>query len=201
MQSIIFRSIRFNLIKRQHSSLPKLIEKVKEYSVSNRYSEALEKFVKSEKILYNTILDIQKVRLRKLDRITRKKEKKRLIEEKLQVEELPVVLNQLSDIQVEFNNPRNEAEEAREYKRRYQKTVLPYSRFLKMEISSPLIEESMTELEKLSPKKQIPKNWLQDYELYNEAEEEIDTYGTPDARTNISNIPCYGCGALLHCKE
>lgn len=49
-------------------------------------------------------------------------------------------------------------------------------------------------------------NWMEDYENYDERKnEEISNleinYGTPDPKSRISNIPCGGCGALLHCKD
>jgi len=50
-------------------------------------------------------------------------------------------------------------------------------------------------------------NWMSDYECYDESEDgcenhrpwELD-YGTPDASVPISDVPCGGCGALLHCQ-
>lgn len=51
-------------------------------------------------------------------------------------------------------------------------------------------------------------NWMSGYEIYDETEEN-DTirddsdsinYGTPDPSCAVSDTPCGGCGALLHCK-
>ncbi|GJQ75776.1 hypothetical protein Trydic_g17847 [Trypoxylus dichotomus] len=51
---------------------------------------------------------------------------------------------------------------------------------------------------------------MQDYENYDEnnVEKEAEqvnswqiNYGTPDPKSTISNVPCGGCGALLHCKD
>lgn len=51
------------------------------------------------------------------------------------------------------------------------------------------------------------KNWMTDYENYDDSIIEEDerkiwelNYGTPDPKSSVSNIPCGGCGALLHCK-
>ncbi|XP_050099466.1 nitric oxide-associated protein 1 [Anopheles aquasalis] len=48
-------------------------------------------------------------------------------------------------------------------------------------------------------------SWMSDYEYYDEAEQEGDErvsfYGTPDPHTAASQIPCGGCGALLHCID
>lgn len=49
-------------------------------------------------------------------------------------------------------------------------------------------------------------NWMTDYENYEETEVEQENnwkinYGTPDPNSNISNVPCGGCGAQLHCKD
>lgn len=90
-----------------------------------------------------------------------------------------------------------------EYKKRFQKTVLPFSRFLRVPKDETAIDEEIKEVQVATIiKRQIPKNWLQDYEFYDESEEELQSeYGTPDALHPVTNVPCYGCGALLHCKE
>lgn len=203
MQSLIVRNLRFNLVRRYHGSpTEELTYKIKKDFISNRYSEALENFLKSGRILANSVLDIQQVRLRKLDRITTKKEKRQAKLADSEVESLPTCLNQLCDFRVDLQED-NIREVEREIKRRYQKTVLPYSRFLKIENTSSTTEtdDYEEETEEVTEKRVVPKNWLQDYELYDEAEDEIDLYGTPDRIHPISNVPCYGCGALMHCKE
>lgn len=207
MQSIILRNLKFNFLKRYASSLPEILTaKIKRDSVSRKYSEQLEKFVKSGKIISNSVLDIQEVRLRKLDIITSKKERKRARIEKNKVEQLPLALSQLCDVHVNYQSINDEDEVQRERKRFYQKTVFPYSRFLKVEnvdnSNAEIAENFELDLVPKKGKSLVPNNWLKDYELYNEAEEELmDVYGTPDRNHPISNIPCHGCGALLHCKE
>lgn len=50
---------------------------------------------------------------------------------------------------------------------------------------------------------------MSDYECYEERDLEDENsipswtseYGTPDPSINVSNIPCGGCGALLHCQN
>lgn len=203
MQSLIVRNLRFNLVRRYHGSpTEELTYKIKKDFISNRYSEALENFLKSGRILANSVLDIQQVRIRKLDRITTKKEKRQAKRAESEVESLPTCLNQLCDFRVDLQED-NIREVEREIKRRYQKTVLPYSRFLKIENTSSTTEtdDYEEETEEVTEKRVVPKNWLQDYELYDEAEDEMDLYGTPDRIHPISNVPCYGCGALMHCKE
>lgn len=52
-----------------------------------------------------------------------------------------------------------------------------------------------------------PAKWMQDYETYDESnnsetDDDISAdveFGTPDPSVPISKIPCYGCGAMLHC--
>ncbi|KAF5298147.1 hypothetical protein FQA39_LY02571 [Lamprigera yunnana] len=50
--------------------------------------------------------------------------------------------------------------------------------------------------------------WMVDYENYEDDETQLDcksewriNYGTPDAESEVSYVPCGGCGALLHCKD
>lgn len=61
-------------------------------------------------------------------------------------------------------------------------------------------EQSGEDIEK------VPANWMSDYEVYSE---ELDTgetdswkmnYGTPNPNLAVSQVPCGGCGSLLHCK-
>lgn len=199
MQSLIIRNLRFNLVRRYSGSPTQdLTYKIKKDFISTRYAEALENFIKSGRIISNSILDIQQVRLRKLDRITTKKERKQAKLADANVESLPAVLKQLCDFRVDIQED-NYKEVERDISRRYQKTVFPYSRYLKIENTSN--EETEDYAEEVTEKRVIPKNWLQDYELYNEAQDEVDFYGTPDRLYPISNVPCYGCGALLHCKK
>ncbi|XP_011494780.1 PREDICTED: nitric oxide-associated protein 1 [Ceratosolen solmsi marchali] len=50
----------------------------------------------------------------------------------------------------------------------------------------------------------VSKNWMTDYEFYDDIlEEDLGDviYGTPDVDTEVSSIPCGGCGSLLHCKD
>lgn len=50
----------------------------------------------------------------------------------------------------------------------------------------------------------VPPNWMVDVEEYDDTLEYdtwLDNYGTPDPNSNISSVPCGGCGALLHCKD
>ena len=50
------------------------------------------------------------------------------------------------------------------------------------------------------------KQWLSDYEEYDEAlPNTVNSswtyeYGTPDPESQISKVPCGGCGALFHCQ-
>lgn len=50
-------------------------------------------------------------------------------------------------------------------------------------------------------------NWMSDYECYDESEDGLGNhrswelnYGTSDASVPISDVPCGGCGAALHCQ-
>ncbi|XP_076640449.1 nitric oxide-associated protein 1 [Colletes latitarsis] len=53
----------------------------------------------------------------------------------------------------------------------------------------------------------VPSTWMSDYEQYDEQYEVSgDTdwyknYGTPDPSSQVTSVPCGGCGALLHCKD
>lgn len=196
----IAKSFQSSLVKRRFKPVVEVLQdKINKNYVSQRYAEALERF--DGRILFNSVLDIQKVRLRKLDAIVGKRERKRIKKENVVVEPLPMVLNQLYDNAVSYLDEDKRDIEI-EYKKRYQKTVMPFSRFLKVNKEDIPADEVTTEVQVKPIKREIPKNWLKDYELYDESEEELSSqYGTPDIYYPVTNVPCHGCGALLHCKE
>ncbi|XP_035730961.1 nitric oxide-associated protein 1-like [Vespa mandarinia] len=49
----------------------------------------------------------------------------------------------------------------------------------------------------------VAHKWMDDYEQYDDMQENSSDwlYGSPNENTQISSIPCGGCGALLHCKD
>ncbi|XP_043797874.1 nitric oxide-associated protein 1 isoform X3 [Apis laboriosa] len=50
----------------------------------------------------------------------------------------------------------------------------------------------------------IPSTWMTDYEHFDDTllnECWYNYYGTPNPNSEVSSIPCGGCGALLHCKD
>lgn len=166
-----------------------------ESKVSDKYKNAFSQF--QDKIYFNSHLEAQKVRLgyrrnRIIDDLVKKLEKE---ESRAQskVKPLPLVLNQLCDNAVDkLEGPKYKIEEPA----KQNITDLPFSRNLKVE----KINDNEQKNKRENPK--VPLNWMQDYELYDETEDEIEsTYGTPNPDIPVSEVPCGGCGALLHCKE
>ncbi|XP_011698761.1 PREDICTED: nitric oxide-associated protein 1 [Wasmannia auropunctata] len=54
------------------------------------------------------------------------------------------------------------------------------------------------------PISNVPPNWMVDVEQYDDSSQSntwLSNYGTPDPNSNVSSVPCGGCGALLHCKD
>lgn len=69
-------------------------------------------------------------------------------------------------------------------------------------------QESQAKWKEVDPK--IPSDWMTDYDLYDETRENQPKdpqdpwqmkYGTSEPDSEITNIPCGGCGALLHCRD
>lgn len=180
------RTFAFNFIRRyQKPSLKEFAAKIQENNVSSKYANALEKF--EGKILFNSVLEVQNVRIRNFDRLMGHKVRREREILQRQIKPLPLVLNQLCDGAVsKLENPDdNETEDTNVQD-------LPYSRFLRVEKA----EDSEASQDR------VPKDWLKDYELYDESEDDIEsTYGTPDVSVPVSDIPCGGCGALIHCKD
>lgn len=73
--------------------------------------------------------------------------------------------------------------------------------------SSELSRSSWNQLPETVMCNSSVSNWMSDYECYDESEDGYENhrpwelnYGTPDASVPISDVPCGGCGALLHCQ-
>lgn len=77
------------------------------------------------------------------------------------------------------------------------------------ETSSDVASQASEEVRRRFETPTAIKKWMLDYDNYDDSlvEEEVDenncsiNYGTPDPSLAISNVPCGGCGALLHCKD
>lgn len=195
---LLLKNLRPLIVRNYHrKTAAVLAAEINRNNVSSKYSEALEKF--KDRILFNSLLEVQKIKIRKLDELTSSLVKRKLKQEDtLGVIPLPVVLNQLCD-----ENPTQKEDlvdlDVKKPLKKEEFTVasLPYSRFLK--VPSSELEEPA---EIVGDKKVIQNNWLKDYELYDEAEDELQSeYGTPDPNFPVTDVPCGGCGALLHCKE
>ena len=195
---LLLRNLRPFLVRNYHlKSAAPLAAEINRDNVNSKYSEPLEKF--KDRILFNSLLEVQKIKIRRLDELTSSLVKRRLKQEDtLGVVPLPVVLNQLCEEKSKKQIDTEELDVKKQHKQvEFTVSSLPYSRFLKLP-SSELEEPE----EVVDDKKVVPNNWLKDYELYDEAEDELQSeYGTPDPNFPVTNVPCGGCGALLHCKE
>lgn len=177
----IVNNISLNIVRKYCRPLKALEDQINRNNINPKYATALEKF--EGKILFNSVLEVQNVRIKKLDVLRSKHAKRQLAQGDIKT--LPLVLNQLCEAgptaieeNVEESTPQ----------------VLPFARFLRVEKD----EEGILE----AKKERTPKDWLHDYELYDEKDDEIQsTYGTPNPNIPVSKTPCSGCGALLHCKE
>lgn len=187
---LVARNLSLKVIRNLYQpSISDLVTKINANHISAKYEQALQKF--EGRILFNSILEIQTVRFKKYDQIVERKERKTRAILQRQIKPLPLVLNQLCEGAV--SNLEQQDESDTEQLKRVQD--LPYSRYMKV------LQNNDEEI-KVNEDERVPKNWLKDYELYDESEEEIEsTYGTPDQNVPVSDVPCSGCGALLHCKE
>ncbi|XP_052863767.1 nitric oxide-associated protein 1 [Anopheles cruzii] len=119
-------------------------------------------------------------------------QEKKLAKEAAQLKPFPVALKQLSS---ESFNDREEAQDTEtSHESNFPSTYhMPYERLsLKISKSDASHEADLS-----------TGAWLSDYEYYDEdqQDEEVSFYGTPDPEEPVSQIPCGGCGALLHCIE
>lgn len=161
------------------------------------------------KIKYNCILAKSKEKLswgrtQSLKKLRHKTEQER---RKLTVD-TPYALKYLDE---------NFAEDSRDSKEDINKIVFPFQKSR----SELLKESNETELSKFYSNRSIDfkkyrteaipitKNWMENYEAFDGDEMTQDlerkklllNYGTPDNSIPISNVPCGGCGSLLHCQD
>lgn len=123
-----------------------------------------------------------------------------MIEKKLKqvenVEPLPIVLNQLCENAVDELDLDNYGKKATKVVDRYINTDLPFKRLQTVQ------QETRANSVDAEIKEKLPTNWLQDYELYDEEDDELHSvYGSPNPKIPVSKVPCYGCGSYLHCKD
>lgn len=187
------RNIRFSQFRRaSHLTAEYLQNKIDENTINPRFSKAMEKF--ADKLLFNSVLEVQSVRMRKLDEIIDKRERWKQAQINKHVQTLPLALSHLcAPAKIEEEEIKNieddsDLEDAPEIE-----SSLPYARFLNVNSSTDNNPDS---------DERVPSNWMQDYEYYNEADHEMRTInGTANPAIPVSDVPCGGCGALLHCKD
>ncbi|EFA10248.1 nitric oxide-associated protein 1 [Tribolium castaneum] len=162
------------------------------------------------KLIYNSVVE------RKVLKIERQqKAKRRQTEES--VEPLPVSLKYvLDDIEVKSDDlPENRDNNNTKI------INFPYNRAFSVEdvtVEEPtdrkpldVASEANEEVRRRHEMQKEMSNWMADYDNYDDSsldqETDLDVseykinYGTPDPSIAISNVPCGGCGALLHCKD
>lgn len=183
----------------------------------------------SSKIIFNTVLEFSKLngnwKRRKILKDKQEKLKVAKINEKDPVKDIPVALKYLTDApeihetngdEVE-TSPENEivclpysieteldtAVSSRVTDNENKGVDLPYQQMLK---SSELSSSRWTQLPTRMSDTSV-SNWMSDYECYDESEDVLENprswelnYGTPDMNVPLSDVPCGGCGAVLHCQ-
>lgn len=139
----------------------------------------------------------------------------------LNEEPLPFCLKYITDVQSNESNTNNAGDKTVQTEST-QETHFPFksvtdtvteSNIKNDEVAERIFEDRTVELEAEVRFRQETctdekvMNWMVDYENYDDSvtEEVSDNswkynYGTPDPKSQISNVPCGGCGALLHCK-
>ncbi|KFB52198.1 hypothetical protein ZHAS_00020305 [Anopheles sinensis] len=114
------------------------------------------------------------------------------------VQPFPVVLKQIEGDQ--FNMIDTGEVDPNEAKRQLDASTTIYQMpFRRAGMAVP----KSTDMEEEHDKKLTTGAWMSDYEYYDEDEQSdaASFYGTPDPKEPSSQIPCGGCGALLHCIE
>lgn len=206
--------VKYNKILYYSVSIPNNEPKV-DNDKKDELSELIDKY--EEKIIYSSAIEDQKLKLgytkNKIfeNKLVKKIQKEVLIRNC--IEPLPVSLKYLNK-KLESNNFNEEIIENVEHEE--QVTQFPFDTVDKFEENNnnnPHLREEFVERsikdEILARKAELDKegksNWMTDYEYYDDSVVEDQNswqinYGTPNPKSSVSNVPCGGCGALLHCK-
>ncbi|XP_046987580.1 nitric oxide-associated protein 1 [Schistocerca americana] len=172
-----------------------------------------ENFVLGEirsKIIYNSVLH----RLEWENRLAGFKKKRKTLNRGESYHCSPVALKYVEDI------ADSETEEQPEAVFKDEKVDFPYRTYSEFGSSSLhssrnnsgengtgkiMVSEFTTEpVPKEQTSEHYIKSWMNDYECYDGDDIEPPwelNYGTPDTNIPVSNTPCGGCGALLHCRD
>ncbi|XP_044743956.1 nitric oxide-associated protein 1 [Chrysoperla carnea] len=200
----------FTCVKLQSNT--KLEEKyLQQIKISTELDKLLDKV--ENKISYNTIIDRKKFshsyRKHKIIENILSKQENELTFQLKHLTPLPASLKYYMD-----NNDSKLKEEVVNNKEIPEPNVTKFPYDLKQsttnfEITSNDLKVEKDEISEQSDEhiEKVPANWMSDYELYSE---ELDTgetdswkmnYGTPNPNLAVSQVPCGGCGSLLHCKD
>lgn len=190
----------------------------KPVELDSKLLELLEKHEK--KILYNTVIDEER---RKLGlKFRRKLSIAETIEAQnwaaSQIDDVAISLKYISDdLDVSKLCEKKEKQPVRE---KYYRTHFPFEGSVtvdddggeeekqvgkSVDVAEDLLREVRVRQE--GYKSTNCNQWMTDYENFDDNLQSDDynynwkvNYGTPDPQVPVSNVPCHGCGALLHCQ-
>ncbi|KAK4875888.1 hypothetical protein RN001_012310 [Aquatica leii] len=184
----------------------------------NQVKSEFEKLVDThiDKIVFNSNLLKSNPKFDFKKRLELKKIQKTLANEFKNIEPLPSVLKYLITNEEEIPNTKPISSSDNE--KIEEKTHFPFANTTAIPIATTQINEPPQEKDiadsaelEIIQRQQVyadHNNWMLDYENYEGEREDNDdatqwkiNYGTPDPNSRVSNIPCGGCGALLHCKD
>ncbi|CAG9836591.1 unnamed protein product [Diabrotica balteata] len=168
-----------------------------------------EKSSNKDKLLFNSVLNAKQ---NKLGFFKARRQYIQQLELKSKIQPLPLSLKFLSeDLLTEKDTLKVEEQQINESNKNVQ---FPYSSF-----STPVSEfkgenkdlefpqDSPETIDKeVRAKNNDLRTWMNAYDnlerdIVEDSENGTINYGTPDPKSIISDVPCGGCGALLHCKD
>lgn len=178
----------------------------------NKVSDLIDKY--EDKIIYSSVIEAQKFKLgyrknRALEQKLINKEKKKELE-RGSIQPLPVSLRYLNktdsenDSLVETKENTTVTQAITQFPFEHSDVVTETNNS-EEKVNDEAAENIQDEILIRKADYDLRRNWMTDYENYDDNVLEEDNawmlnYGTPDPTSSISNVPCGGCGALLHCK-
>lgn len=209
----IFNKNRISVTSRYYCQPVVKVQNNKQFEYKNDdiLEQVIEKY--EDKILYNCVIEQHKVKLgfrrNKIHEQKQTAEYQKHLFNVASVEPLPASLKYLNKNHAAQSGADN-LEELKDNNNLVTQFPFEKADTIKIEHNN---SRHLTNEEFNSPRNEIlhrnihfadqneSNNWMSDYENYDDSINQwAANYGTPDHKSTVSNVPCGGCGALLHCK-
>lgn len=156
-------------------------------------------------ILYSSYLESKKLNLgfvktKIMTQLLKNREKK-LAEDNVKVRPFSIALKYWDEAETNFDE-KDIVEEDLKADNLWKANLLSEFTYNKKKELFNALQLQQSSVADKDEQKPFVNDWMNDYEIFDDSEFDTHSqFGTPDPSVPVSKIPCYGCGALLHCAD